>query len=219
MATLTADLARSARRVDDANGAMSKDAGAAVAAANGALASAQTVATAAEQLHVSIAEIGGRVAQSAAAARAAVQRMQSAQTVVRRLAEAAEEIGRVVSLISDIAGQTNLLALNATIEAARAGESGRGFAVVANEVKSLASQSAHSAEEITGRIATIQLVSRRNPRKPSRRSRSPSVPWSKAPWSLPRPCSNKLPRPEISPVRWAKPRTTHGRLTGTWKIG
>ena len=159
VATLTADLTRSAHRVDEANGAMSKDTQAAVMAANGALASAQTVATAAEQLHVSIGEIGGLVAQSAAFARNAVERMQSAQIVVRRLAEAAEEIGKVVSLISDIAGQTNLLALNATIEAARAGEAGRGFAVVANEVKSLASQSARSAEEITGRIATIQSVS------------------------------------------------------------
>jgi methyl-accepting chemotaxis protein len=138
VATLTADLARSAHRVDDANGAMSTDTKAASMAANGALASAQTVAAAAEQLHASISEIVG---QSAASARDAVARMQSAQLVVRRLADAAAEIGKAVNLISDIAGQTNLLALNATIEAARAGDSGRGFAVVANEVKSLATQS------------------------------------------------------------------------------
>src|SRR3546814_13380773 len=72
------------------------------------------------------------------------------------LAEAAQKIGDVVNLISDIASQTNLLALNATIEAARAGEAGKGFAVVASEAKNLASQTATATEEITSQVGGMQ---------------------------------------------------------------
>ena len=159
IATLSSDLMRSAEAMTSTSASVASDTEATDAAANGALASAQTVASAAEELHASSAEIGKQVAQSAAAAREAVGRMQSAQAVVQRLGEAAAEIGKVVSLIGDIAGQTNLLALNATIEAARAGDAGKGFAVVAGEVKNFAGQSAKSAGEISARIATIQEVS------------------------------------------------------------
>lgn len=69
----------------------------------------------------------------------------------------AKEIGKIVNLISSIAGQTNLLALNAAIEAARAGEQGKGFAVVAEEVRKLAEGSSSATKEINTLIHEIQL--------------------------------------------------------------
>ena len=116
----------------------------------------QTVASATEELSASIHEISGQVTESNKIVGQAVTQAGDTNAQVKQLAEAAQRIGDVVVLISDIAGQTNLLALNATIEAARAGEAGKGFAVVASEVKQLATQTARATEEIGTQIRAIQ---------------------------------------------------------------
>jgi methyl-accepting chemotaxis protein len=131
-------------------------AGSAVAAFNEASTNVESAAVAANELSSSIDEISRQLTHTSDIVALATEEARATDSEIASLAEGAQKIEDVVTLIRNIAGQTNLLALNATIEAARAGEAGKGFAVVAAEVKSLAVQTAKATEEIANHILAVQ---------------------------------------------------------------
>ncbi|MFZ1011381.1 MAG: methyl-accepting chemotaxis protein [Candidatus Sulfotelmatobacter sp.] len=117
----------------------------------------QSLSTGAGEMKSTIQSIAGNANEAAKVATTAVSAARAANATVAKLGQSGAEIGVVIKVITSIARQTNLLALNATIEAARAGEAGKGFAVVAKEVKELAKQTAQATDDISHKIAAIQV--------------------------------------------------------------
>ena len=136
-----------------------------------------------EQLNQVVMEVARNTSLTTESADAARQNAQEGYGIVSKVMEAigkvdnktsslrqslnqlgteAEGIGRIMSVISDIADQTNLLALNAAIEAARAGEAGRGFAVVADEVRKLAEKTMQATGEVGSAVRAIQAGTAEN---------------------------------------------------------
>jgi methyl-accepting chemotaxis protein len=129
-----------------------------------------SVSAASEQATTNVATVADAVAGTTETVRNIARESERARSIadsavvqaggtsakMNALGSAAESIGKVTEVITEISEQTNLLALNATIEAARAGEAGKGFAVVANEIKELARQTADATHEIKAKIESIQ---------------------------------------------------------------
>jgi methyl-accepting chemotaxis protein len=115
-----------------------------------------SVAAAVEEMNSTITEVSSNCTKAQELALQGNENSSSALDLINDLNQAAQEIGAVVDMITEITEQTKLLSLNATIEAARAGEAGKGFAVVASEVKELAKQTSNATVEIGKNIKGIQ---------------------------------------------------------------
>lgn len=144
---------------------------------------ADETATAMEEMNSTVLEVARNASSAAKQSDSAKEKAQTGAMVVGKAVDAinqvheqaskmksglddlggqAEQIGKIMTVIEDIADQTNLLALNAAIEAARAGDAGRGFAVVADEVRKLAEKTMNATKEVDQSITSIQENTRTN---------------------------------------------------------
>jgi len=147
------ELASTANQVNDATEEISRGAEEQRIAIEHSTASIQEISQSISQVRGST-DLAERLSETSF--KTTLQGMQSVEEAVQAMSgiqESSEKVGRITTVIADIARQTNLLSLNAAIEAAKAGEFGQGFAVVAEEIRKLAERSGSAAKEITELIA------------------------------------------------------------------